>query len=384
MKENRKFIYIIEIITIIYILLYQFFIFKYLRYYEGIINTIYFAIIAFIIFIKMGFYKDNNYLKSYTNKIAIICLLSCLIIIYAIGLITGFNKSVFSLSPLSILKNITPIILLVIFQEYIRYIIAKNSQEKKLNIFIITILFIIINVITQINYYTITDLESIFRFTCVIAIPLIADEMLYSYISYNVSIIPSLIIKISLSIYAYIFPIYPVISEYLTAIIGVILPFLIYVLIRRGVNYNLKGDLSVRGIKNILLIVPLLIISLILASLISGLFRYKMIAIASNSMSGIYERGDAIIYYQFKNDSEKEYKVGEIIAFVKENKVITHRIVSISEQNGRKIITTKGDANESVDGFDVYEEEILGIVKYKIDYIGYPTVWISEAFAKDK
>lgn len=332
----------------------------------------------------MGFYKDNNYLKRYSVRITITCLLSSLIFIYAIGLITGYYRNALSLAPLTVIKNISPIIILIISEEYLRYTIAKNSQNQKISLYIITILYISLGLMENIAYHTFTNLESIFRFTCVTAIPLIASEILYSYLDYNTSIITTLIIKISLSIYAYIFPIYPVLSEYLNALIGVILPFLLYILVRRGVNYHLKGDLSVKRTKNALLIIPLLIIFAIMGSLVSGLFRYKIIAIASGSMSGTYERGDAIIYYQFKKDSEKELQKGEIIAFRKENKIITHRIISITKKNGRTIITTKGDANESPDNFEVYEEEVLGIVKYKIDYIGYPTVWTSELFAKNK
>jgi len=384
MKTNHKFIYIIEFLTLAYIIIYQFFILRYLKQYEEIITIIYFLIIAFIMFMKMGFYKDNNYLKRYSLRISLVCLLSCLIIIYAIGLITGYNSNALSLKPLNIIKNISPLIIITLTKEYIRYTIAKNNQDQKINLYIITILYIYLGILTNATYYNFTNMESIFRFTCVQALPLIADELLYSYLSYNTSIITTLVVKIPLVIYGYIFPIYPILSEYLKAMIGVILPFLLYVLVRRGVNYHLKGDLSTKKAQTILLLVPLLLIFVIMASLVSGLFRYKIIAIASGSMSGTYERGDAVIYYQFKKDSEKELEEGQIIAFRKENKIITHRIIDISEKNGRTIITTKGDANESLDGFEVYEEEVLGIVKYKIDYIGYPTVWTTEIFAKNK
>lgn len=42
------------------------------------------------------------------------------------------------------------------------------------------------------------------------------------------------------------------------------------------------------------------------------------------------------------------------------------------------IYITKGDANENVDSFETEENKVLGIVKYRVKYIGYPTIWITE------
>ena len=73
----------------------------------------------------------------------------------------------------------------------------------------------------------------------------------------------------------------------------------------------------------------------------------------------------------------KYIKIGEILAFKKSNKVITHRIVNI-EKNNKYIIYTKGDANKNIDSWTVNEQEVLGIVKYRIKYLGYPTLWFNE------
>ena len=94
-------------------------------------------------------------------------------------------------------------------------------------------------------------------------------------------------------------------------------------------------------------------------------------------MSPVYERGDAVIYEKIDPD---ELKIGDIIAFSKERLVITHRIVEIRQSNGT--FKTKGDANNSVDLYEVKPSEVLGKVEFKIRYIGYPTLWINDFFKK--
>lgn len=39
---------------------------------------------------------------------------------------------------------------------------------------------------------------------------------------------------------------------------------------------------------------------------------------------------------------------------------------------------TKGDANDTADAFPVSEDQVIGITKHYIPYIGYPSVIFSE------
>ena len=104
-----------------------------------------------------------------------------------------------------------------------------------------------------------------------------------------------------------------------------------------------------------------------------------MIAIASNSMVPIYERGDAIIFEKI----DKHYlENDDIIVFKKNDILVAHRIVKTKEVSSKLYFYTKGDANNSVDVEMVSEDEVLGIVRRVVKYIGYPTVWINELFRR--
>lgn len=112
--------------------------------------------------------------------------------------------------------------------------------------------------------------------------------------------------------------------------------------------------------------------------LISGKFKYTLSSIASDSMYPELQRGDGIIVKKLTDEEKDNLKVGDVIAFKDGGFIITHRIIEITEEDGKKIYQTKGDNNTSKDVTKKGKDDIIGIVKIKIPYIGYPSVEIAE------
>ena len=104
-------------------------------------------------------------------------------------------------------------------------------------------------------------------------------------------------------------------------------------------------------------------------SKIHFVFGYSMLVVASPSMSGAIEAGDAII---IKNSVS--YAVGDVITYfpADESFSVTHRIVRME---GDKFYT-KGDANQSEDPDPVLIEQIAGKVAVKLDKVGYFIGWL--------
>ena len=104
-------------------------------------------------------------------------------------------------------------------------------------------------------------------------------------------------------------------------------------------------------------------------SKIPSVFGYSMLIIASPSMTGSIEAGDAII---IKNSDS--YAVGDVITYfpADESISVTHRIVRME---GDKFYT-KGDANQSEDPDPVLIEQIAGKVAVKLDKVGYFIEWL--------
>ena len=104
-------------------------------------------------------------------------------------------------------------------------------------------------------------------------------------------------------------------------------------------------------------------------SKIPSVFGYSVLIIASPSMTGAIEAGDAII---IKNSDS--YAVGDVITYfpADESFSVTHRIV---RTEGDKFYT-KGDANTSEDPDPVLIEQIAGKVAVKLDKVGYFIEWL--------
>ena len=79
-----------------------------------------------------------------------------------------------------------------------------------------------------------------------------------------------------------------------------------------------------------------------------------------------------------------DIKVGDILVFQTENMIITHRVIEIINDNNEIIFRTKGDNNNKADLFLTKSSDVLGVVKCKVKYIGYPTIWLTEIFEENK
>lgn len=119
---------------------------------------------------------------------------------------------------------------------------------------------------------------------------------------------------------------------------------------------------------NIILILLILLCVLLYAPRALG---YKSYTVLSGSMLPKYKIGSVV----FSKDiiiSQDTLKEGDVIVFNKGSKKITHRVYSIDWNT--KLITTKGDNNNSIDSQPVLFDEVEGKVMYNIPYVGYISI----------
>lgn len=122
---------------------------------------------------------------------------------------------------------------------------------------------------------------------------------------------------------------------------------------------------------NILLVFIIIIGVGVVVSLVPTKNNYKLLAVTSGSMEPAIGVGSLVII-----KPASDYKVGDIITFKKDNTTsskdtTTHRIQSITETNGAKAYTTKGDANKTTDTEIVSENQIVGKYRFGIALLGY-------------
>ena len=364
MKNKKIGILFIELIILILILLLR----------NNITFLSFSLLLLSLLMIKLfGYYKERNFQKKNVIKIVISNLLGFFIIYFLLGLITGYSKNAYTIN-LNTIKLLLIGSILIISEEIIRHIIIKNSKNK-VQIIVYCSLLVLLSIITSISTFTFYDREQVFIFISIIVIPSITENLICTYLTKNVGPIPSILYRIIIMIYEYLTPIIPSIGTYLSCVFKVIMPYSIYYFSNKILLSKPDKKIYVRHIISRIIVLPVIIILIIMIVLVSGLFKYQTIAIASNSMKPVFSRGDAVLIE--KNDI-KDVKVGQVIAIKQNGSIVTHRVVKKNIKNNKIILYTKGDANKTTDPFETYKENYIGIIKYSINYIGYPTLWIRD------
>ena len=336
-----------------------------------------------IFFFILGFEKTNKRLNKIVDFDIFMFSMVFLILYYLFGIIIEYAKSNNYLTLYGLTVFIIPTILKIIFKEHLRNSLLTKSGDNKFLIIYSVVLFIMIDILPALSILNMSNMHDVFIFTALVLLPSITVNAVATYINIKVGYMPVIIYSLIFSLYQYVVPIVPNPSEYLKAIIDFILPILILFKVRKIVNKYYDEDEEIdRNYKKssiILLIIPI-ILTIIIIYFVSGYFRYYALAIASGSMHPVFDRGSVVVTEQVndKYDNYNKLKEGEIIAFKAEKNIVVHRLIRIVNIGDEVYYYTKGDANEEEDNYLIKKENIIGIVRFKIPYIGYPTVWFSE------
>jgi signal peptidase I len=344
-----------------------------------IIVTLVALILAFFSHFIFGKRKSNKSYSKIATKSTIIVLAASLIVGFNLGLLIGFTRTFFPPAGNTLWFGFFPTIVIIVSTELLRKAILDSAFDNKYLVFFVTIALAVFGISAEVNMFTIDSVETGFIVVSTVVFPIIAESFLATYLVKRAGITPDLVYRLSRGLYLYVLPIAPNFSQYLYSVMWVVVPFLVYLLVKRDLPEEVVkqgGQIEkarTRDFRFSILALPSLAILVTLTILVSGIFRYKMIAIATNSMAPTFERGDAVVY-----DKEVEPEIGDVLAFVHEGKIITHRIIKISERTNGKVYYTKGDANNTSDNYEIREDLVLGKVSYVVKYIGFPTVLFNE------
>ncbi len=336
----------------------------------------------FIFILILGFEKKNKRLNKIINFDIFMSSMMLLILYYLFGIIIGFAQTNNYLTLYGLTIFIIPTILKIVFKEHLRNSLLTKSGNNKFLILNTTILFILIDILPSLSMLKTPNAHDIFIFAALALLPSITVNILSTYISIKVGYKPVIVYLLIFSLYQYIIPIVPNPNEYLKAIIDFVLPIIILFIVMKSVNkYSDKDeeiDRNYNKSKIIISIIPIILV-IIIVYFISGYFKYYALAIASGSMKPVFDRGSVVIIEQVNNkyNNYEKLKEGEIIAYRTEKAIIVHRLIRIVNTDEDKFYYTKGDANKDEDDYLIKKENIIGIVRFNIPYIGYPTVWFS-------
>ena len=316
-----------------------------------------------------------SYNKKQVLGLMIVIALVYVMLLYISGLHFGFMSSYSSFGK-SLYSLILPSTVIIITIEMVRSVmLAQNNKAVNILCFISCVFADVLML------YSLNGVTTFNRFMDIVGLtflPAITANLLYHHVSGKYGVLPNILFRLIITLYAYILPVVPAITEVLTSLLKLILPMIVFAFIsglyekkRRFALAKRKNKISTLA----LLFTILLMISIVM--LISCQFKYGALVIATESMTGELNKGDVTIYEAY---DDQEIKVGQVIVFNKRGSKVVHRVVEKVNVDGTVRYYTKGDIYEEYDEGYILESDIVGLAEVKIPYVGYPTIWLRSLF----
>lgn len=331
-----------------------------------------------IIYLMLGFEKDRHrYTKDIILEI-IIVLITFFLIYYLGGILIGFARNNNYWTINSLINIILPIVVFIFIKEILRYQLLVKSSESKILITLVCFFFILLDNVIPFASHVMGFNRETFLLVALTFIPSITENILCTYLDLKLGYKPGICYLLIIHLYKYLLPVIPNPNEYLYSIIFLLLPLIVLLHIKSWFNKDRVQALvieSYRRRKNEIwgyMVLGLLVGILVYG--VSGYFRYYAIAVASGSMEPNISKGDVVVVDKGFNN----LAIGDILAYKYNGKIVVHRIYKIIEADDEYFIYTKGDANNSYDKYKITKDMFIGIVKFKIPLIGYPTVLLNE------
>ncbi len=300
-----------------------------------------------------------------------------LTLLYMTGLEFGFVRNPYALHARFLLGYALPTSVIIVASEYARYVMrAQNDKAAD----VLSYLFCVVaEVLTFGNFAYVNTFNRFMDFVGVTLFPAIIANLLYHYLSKRYGATPNIVYRAVLALYTYFIPIVSGIPDSLLAFAKLFIPILIYLFIDALFEKKKKYALVKTSKLSVVITAVAVVIMAGVVMLISNQFRFGVLVVATPSMTGELNKGDAAIFEKYEDQPLVE---GQVIVFEKYGSLIIHRVVDIQTVNGTTRYFTKGDANEDLDAGFIHSSDIVGVVNYKVPYIGYPTIWLRSLFQR--
>ena len=300
-----------------------------------------------------------------------------LVLIYVIGAYLGFVKSPVGLNLANLFSYLLPITLIIVSSELIRAVVL--AYDSPLPSALCYLALVLGEVYIHSTLKGIYSFNSFMDFVGIYLFPAIISGFTYQYLSRRYGPMPNIVYRLVTTLYFYIIPWIPNLPDSINAIISLLTPLFAYAFVDMLFERKVRRALKKEGPVGYILTGGAVAVMVAFVMLISCQFRFGALIIATESMTGEINKGDAIIY-----DTSEDITVteGQVIVFNQKGNKVVHRVDGIEVINNETRYYTKGDANEDRDPGYITSGSIEGVVKLKLPGVGYPTLWLRDLVNK--
>ena len=380
MKNNQKKLYMIEIFLIL-ILFFALFASRIIN--RQVLSVI---MVLYLLFVYRVF-KKKEILSIYKKQVTLLMILFAGVYVgafYLMGLYFGFVKSKVLFSLWTIGRFILPLSVIIISSELIRHKFLSQKEKveiygKQVNISIVLtyIAMVLLDLVIYTGVYDLSNIDDFLKALGFVLFASMSCNVLYNYISIRFGSRGIIVYRLITVLYVYFIPITPNVYLFFRTFLRMIYPYFIYVILEWSFARSSFATAYRDKKRSFIETTAVLVVVTAIVALVSCQFTFGVLVVGSRSMSGTINKGDLVVYETYK---DQRIAVGDVLVFEKEGVKTIHRVVEIQDYNGLIRYFTKGDANSKNDDGYVTEDSIYGIVKLKLKYVGYPTLWVRSLF----
>lgn len=349
----------------------------------------YFLVVILLLYVfglYFGFPKRTSSSIHQKQVTVLFVIFACIYlgVLYLLGLHFGFLQAKVQFSVGTFLRLIVPLSIIIILSEIVRYMFLKHTvviHFKKgvgnISSALTYIAMVLLDLVIYTGAYDLTNLDDFLTALGFVFFASLSSNLLFHYTSLRYREKGIILYRMITTLYIYFMPIVPDIYIFFQSFLRMIFPYGIYIMMEKLYAQSDKTISYVERRRSILDNTIFLTLMVLFIMLISCQFYYGILVIGSRSMMGSINKGDAVVFEKYEGQS---IPLGQVIIFEKDGMRTVHRVIDKAIVNGEKRYYTKGDANEKMDSSYITDDEIDGLVLFRIKYIGYPTLWVRELF----
>ena len=303
------------------------------------------------------------------------------------GLFLGFGNSPYASNVTGMLTNLFIVSSVLVGMEFSRAYLMSVLGKKKLMLTLgfLAVIFALL-LLAPTRFTSLSNPEDVMQLTGRFILPDISESLLATFLALLGGPIAAIAYRGVLTIFEWYSPILPDLPWLATGFVGTASAMLGFLIVQgmylpaeaaeeapTAAPAKTKGRLWVRIVGTAVTIVMLIVLVLVVALNVSFL-GYKSTAVITGSMSPAINEGDVVVT---KVVPLEELAVGDVIKYHRNGIDIIHRIMDIKVGGEGILITTKGDANQSIDRPGPSPQEIDGKVINRIPKIGSLTLWLT-------
>jgi len=348
-----------------------------------------YAALAAAIIVFMGF--DLRPVRKAYNANMVVVLSAILfgITVLIVSVRSGAGSNAFTAHTITVVRNLWEFGVVVVLGEFIRYKLIKASNHQNRTVIIIALTIVL-------AYGYMIGLRTFFHggidfweaFFARMFLPIVVSAVA-SYIAIEGSFLSVVLFSFLYLMAGYLLPILPDIQPIPWALICCALVFvtaLIYrfVISDRRRALRLREKRAARYAKRPVLfntITALVIVLLI--GFFMGEFPIYPIVVLTDSMEGTFDRG-SIVFVERVPPGEAYIRVGEgyVIHFSGPARAdYIHRVVDFRhDEYGDRAYITQGDNSPVADELPVSQDDVLGIARASMRWLGWPYILFQAVF----